>query len=278
MYEEVLEGIRRSGTGKGLNLVAYSGGVDSAVVARLVLTVYPANTVAVIGISASMPATQLQMARDIAAEIGVPLRELMTAEGDVPEYVENAGFSCYHCKTTLYRMMQTFAGVLAEELQSYPGGVVLFNGTNADDLEDPTRVGLEAAREFRVESPLRALPKAQVRALSHLLGLTNWDYAASPCLRSRLQYGVPATPENLARVERAEQVVRDVCHFGPKDNLRVRHLVGDVARIEVDAVNEAGAREKLPLLEEAFRALGYGGVEIGSFRSGSISYLPSYTV
>jgi len=277
-HQELLERVQIRGTPGGLNLIAYSGGVDSTLVARLVYEVFPQNTLAVIGVSHAMPREQLELARDLAHHIGVPLRELPTTEGEVAGYVANAGESCYHCKTTLYQTMEDFSRALALELRERAGEVVLFNGTNADDLTDPTRLGLLAAREYRVASPLEALSKDSVRALSRDLGLPNWSYAASPCLRSRLQYGVPATPVHLRQVEVAEQVVRRRCGLSPQENLRVRHLAGDVACIELDPPWIDAALAGREGIEAELLALGYAAVSIRPFRSGSLSYLADIAV
>ena len=273
IHTQILARIRRSGTSEGLNLVAYSGGVDSTLTAHLVYTIFPENTLAMIGISASMPELQLSRARHLAEHIGLPLRELKTAEGRLTGYVENTGSSCYHCKMTLYETMQNFSKALVDELRTRAGRVVLFNGTNADDLSDPTRVGLKAAREYEVSSPLSELTKQEVRALSHHVGLPNWNYAASPCLRSRLQYGVQATPENLARIEAAEEIVRAICGLDDQDNLRVRHLENRIACIEVDErlltrVSAVFSDIRTRLIEK-----GYNDVLLRQFHSGSLSFL-----
>ena len=119
---------------------------------------------------------------------------------------------------------------------------MLFNGTNADDLTDPTRLGLVAAETFDVFSPLAGLSKAEVREMAREQGLPNWDAAASPCLRSRLQLGVEATPARLAAVELAEEIVRAGLALGAHQTLRVRLLEGNKGVVEVEpALVEAAA-------------------------------------
>lgn len=299
MLDALLERVREAGVpaddaraaspGEGLNLIAFSGGVDSTLVAAIVARAFPTNTLAVIGVSDSLPLEQLELARDLAAFIGIPLRELKTEEGQVPEYVANAGASCYHCKTTLYQTMKDFSTALAAHFPEASNGqplggeghagarreVVLFNGTNADDLTDPTRLGLLAAQAYRVASPLATLSKAQVRELSRALGLPNWDYAASPCLRSRLAYGVPATSENLRRIEQAELRVRAHLQLQPGDNLRVRHLQGNVAALELDPLPLQRLEATRSELEPQLLALGFDRLISRAFQSGSVSRLAS---
>lgn len=259
----------------GMNLIAFSGGVDSTLVAAAVHRVFPTNTLAIIGVSASLPLDQLLLARELAAHIGIPLQELPTREGDLEAYIANDGTACLYCKTTLYQTMKDFAEALRARLASSAGEVVLFNGTNADDLTDPTRLGLQAAETYRVASPLKGLSKAEVRRLSAALGLPNAHHAASPCLRSRLAYGVPATRENLRRIEEAEQHVRTTLSLLPEHNLRVRHLLGDVAAIELDGapLNALMSQEKQRLtdLTDAIQAIGFKSVSFRAFRTGSLS-------
>ena len=272
MLEQALARIRERGTSRGVNLVAYSGGVDSTLAAALVARVFPANTRAVLGISASLSREQLQLARDVAVAGRFSLAEVETREGEREPYVENRGMACFYCKQTLYDTLVEFGRRHLAAMGRPAEAIVLYNGTNADDLEDPTRVGLQAARDFGVVSPLEAWTKAEVRALSRHLGLPNWGYAASPCLRSRLQSGVPATPENLARVERAEALVRRLLRLEPRDNLRVRHLEGGVARIELDAACLARIDSVRGQVEEGLEDLGFERVTVSAFRSGSLSF------
>ena len=150
--------------------------------------------------------------------------------------------------------------------------VVLFNGTNKEDEADPTRVGLRAASEYSVASPINTLTKADVRSVALALGLPNFNYAASPCLRSRLALGVPATDQALQRVEAAETYVRRVLPLTVAANLRVRTLAKQKAVIEVDeelldqAVAMLGEPERKEIID-----LGFNDLEIRSFRSGSVS-------
>ncbi|ETV66482.1 hypothetical protein, variant 3 [Aphanomyces astaci] len=254
MLDQLLARVRQAGSSKHVNIVAYSGGVDSSLVAALVHRVFPENSIACLGVSAALPQDQLLLARNVASAIGIPLWEARTSEGNDPRYVENKGQSCYYCKTNLYTTLnQVAAHVKAQGCSSSPGVIpVMFNGTNADDKLDPTRlgtnvhiysssstlvlfimfcIGLVAATEFQVVSPLEHLSKASVRQISKDLGLPNWNYAASPCLRSRLAFGVSANPDHLARIEKAEGEVRSSLALARTDNLRVRFLANNRAAV-----------------------------------------------
>jgi PP-loop superfamily ATP-utilizing enzyme len=259
-----------------------------------------------------LPSAQLTLAREVAAYIGIPLKEVATTEGDAPEYVANRGLSCFHCKTHLYTALQTVAAeaqnyrqeindartatmtAAAEALGSNgdPSVVVtLFNGTNAEDRQDPTRVGLKAARNFRVRSPIDHLSKNEVRALAHALGLPNWQHAASPCLRSRLALGVPAVEEHLQKVEAAEGLVRATLGggrgggggqgaglLGVHHNVRVRLLAQGKAVIEVDEELLEMAASFLVAMEGRMKdELGFAAVTLRAFKSGSVNGLGGTT-
>ena len=148
---------------------------------------------------------------------------------------------------------------------------MLFNGTNKDDLKDDTRVGLKAAKEFSVSSPLDDLVKDEVRRVARELGLPNHSHAASPCLRSRLAYGVHATPDNLLRIEAAETIVRSIITHDVVHNIRVRHLRDGGARIELDAELLDKSSNELPTLGDKIAELGFKYVKFDSFRSGSVA-------
>ena len=265
-----LEKVSRMGTRTGMNAVAFSGGVDSSLTAWLVKEVFGDKSVACLGLSAALPDDQRTLAHRVARHIGIPLEEIETLEGQKEGYVANAGQACFYCKSTLYATLDSLCQGMLERLDSETK-VVLYNGTNLDDRADETRVGLKAAANFKVQSPLDHLPKAAVRQLSREVGLPNWSFAASPCLRSRLQYGVEATPDRLARTERAESVVRRFLSLQPTDNLRVRTLEGDLAMIEVDAHRLGACTQALPAIRTSLTALGFYGVDLRPFRSGSLS-------
>lgn len=256
-------GLQASSGGK--NLIAFSGGVDSSVVAKLVFMIHPENSTAVLGKSHSLSKRQNDLAKKVAKSIGISLIEVPTAEGNDDEYVRNQGNSCFVCKTHLYKTLQGVAKYAASEATS----VVLFNGTNKDDLSDMSRVGLIAAKNFQVQSPLDAFDKSQVRELALELGLPNHNYAASPCLRSRLVNGVAATSENLQRIEVAEDIIRETIHsLTVADNFRVRHLSNGGARVELDEEILSREIDLFPQIAEKLSGLGYSNIVFSKFKSG----------
>ncbi|KAL7443972.1 hypothetical protein ACHAXH_009882, partial [Discostella pseudostelligera] len=246
------------------NVIAFSGGVDSSLVAALVHRAFSnyyisrdnkstfnprrGSLQAVLGISAAVPQTQIIMARTVAQTIGIELTEVPTSEGTDETYQRNDGYACFVCKTHLYSTLETVANtVMKQQLElrqqqdedqqqkndAY-NSVILYNGTNADDRTDPTRLGLIAASNFQVHSPLDQITKDEVRAAAKHLGLPNWNAAASPCLRSRLAMGVMATSDHLRAVEKAEEFVRNVLKIDDTVNARVRMLAGGKAVVELD--------------------------------------------
>ena len=207
----------------GRVLLGYSGGVDSALLAVAATRALPrGDFLAVIGRSASYPEVQYRTALDLAAQFEIPVRELDTRELEDPRYLENPVNRCYYCKSELWNRLTG----LAVELSF--GWVI--DGTHADDLAEH-RPGRAAGLTRGVRSPLAelGLGKPAIREMARGLGIPLWDAPASPCLSSRVQYGLAITPERLHQVERAEAFLRGL---GVTGDLRVRHL-GSRARVEV---------------------------------------------
>ncbi len=245
-------------------VVAFSGGVDSALMLQVAADVLgPGRVVAVTGRSASVPDRDLTDAPELARMIGAEHIFLDTDEFTNENYLSNPTNRCYFCKTTLYTHLRSF---ITER-----GFKAIVNGINADDLGD-FRPGIQAAGEFEVRSPLAeaGLTKADVRALSRRAGLPTADKPASPCLSSRVQYGERITPEKLRRIEAAESFLHEL----GITHCRVRHH-DTIARIEVPPQffalltrDDVAAR-----VDSHFRSLGYQYVtlDLRGFRSGSMN-------
>ncbi len=182
-------------------VVAFSGGVDSSVVAAAAHRANGTSAVAVTAHSPSVPQWQLDVASRVAHEIGIEHRVVQTFEGDRDDYRRNDGQRCFYCKETLYQTLRQIA-------QDDPQATIV-SGTNADDLGD-YRPGISAGRLLGVVTPLADLgfTKAQVRGLARFFALSNQDLPASPCLASRVAYGTEVTPERLKRIEQAESFLR----------------------------------------------------------------------
>lgn len=247
-------------------VVAYSGGVDSAVVAQAAYLALGERALAVTGVSASLAAGELDEARRVAAIIGIRHEVIPTDELANPAYLQNDPQRCYHCKTELYTRLEGLA-------VRYPGTVIV-NGANADDRGDH-RPGMQAAREHRVASPLLdcELTKEDVRALAADWNLPVWDKPATPCLSSRIAYGEEVTPQRLALIDAAENWLR----AQGLGELRVRYHGGDLARIEVSpgALERLAAEPLRSRLVTELARLGFRFVtlDLAGFRSGSLNTL-----
>ena len=242
-------------------IVAFSAGVDSTFVAAVAADVLGERALAVTGVSPSIPASEVEEAKALAARIGIRHVLLDTSEMDSPGYVENSPQRCYFCKTELYSLL--------EDLARREGYATVVDGCNVDDLGDH-RPGRVAASEHGVRSPLieAGLSKAEIRALSKARRLPTWDKPAMACLSSRIPYGTPVTVQALDRIGASEAFLRGL---GIRQ-LRVRHH-DDVARIEVEI-------DALPIIVEhrerivrRLKNLGYKYVtlDLAGFRSGSMN-------
>lgn len=251
--------------GYGRVAVAFSGGIDSTVVAKAAQLACGNRAVAVTADSRSLPAGELEEARQLAREIGIRHEVIQTAEFENPDYLKNAPDRCYHCKSELYTRLDEMLPRLNVD--------VVVNGANVDDQGD-YRPGMRAAGEHTVHSPLidAGLNKADVRALARHWGLPIWDKPAGPCLASRIAYGLEVTPERVERVDRAEAFLKQ--QLGLRE-LRVRHLPNDLARIEVPLADIPRLLDPdtLQRITTEFLCLGFRFVTVDpeGFRSGSMN-------
>lgn len=245
----------------GSTAVAYSGGVDSALLLKVAVEELGPEALAITAVSPSYPRRDLERARDLARSLGARHVLLETHEMDQPGYRANGLDRCYFCKKELF-------GVLGAEARRRGLAWVAY-GANQDDLGD-FRPGMKAAREAGARAPLleAGMGKDEIRSLSRDLGLPLWNQPAKACLSSRFPFGSPITEEGLRRVERAEEVLEDL-GFG---QLRVR-CHEDVARIELDAAGMArlaaepalGAHIATALKEVGFR---FVTLDLEGYRSG----------
>ncbi len=247
-------------------LVAFSGGVDSATVAAVAWGLLGSRAVAATGRSPSLSQYQRHLATEVAQHIGIHHLWVETSEVESASYRANAPDRCYHCKRELYGKLLP----LAREL----GLPVVANGANADDAGD-YRPGMQAAEEFQVRSPLLecGITKPEVRLLAQAMQLPVWDEPASPCLSSRVAYGLEVTPERLSRIEQAEAFLR-ARGFWP---VRVRLHPGELARVEVP-LEQLPRLLEAPLRKELVEELGRLGfrfltVDLQGLRSGSLNQL-----
>jgi len=244
--------------------VAYSGGLDSAVLAKAAQIALGDRAVAVTGSSASLAVGELEQAAEIAQRIGIRHEVIETGELAIPEYQKNTANRCYYCKTELFMQV--------EEIARRMDVAVVADGSNRDDHGEH-RPGIRAAKDQKVRSPLAEcdFTKQELRTLAEHWGIPIWDKPATPCLSSRIAYGEKVTPERLKMVDRAERFLRER-GFQP---LRVRYHRGDVARIEVSTEALASLLEE-PLRREVIEKLKsvgfkYVSLDLEGFRSGSLN-------
>lgn len=242
-------------------LVAYSGGVDSALVMAVAYEQLGDRALACIGVSPSYPTREMRDAVKLAEEAGIPYRLVNTMEYLDPNYAANPTNRCYFCKSELHDRLH--------EIAKAEGWHQVVDGNNASDVGD-FRPGMQAARERGVRSPLLevGITKAEVRQIAHHLGLKVWDKPAMACLSSRVPHGTAITPELLRQIEDAEDVLVALGFT----QFRVRHH-NEIARIELPVEDFARAIEQHESIVKGVTAAGYRFVtlDLAGFRSGSLN-------
>jgi pyridinium-3,5-biscarboxylic acid mononucleotide sulfurtransferase len=263
MIQEKLAQLQALFEGMDRALIAYSGGIDSTLVAKIAQDILGDHVLAVTAVSPSLLPEDLEDAKIQAAEIGIAHRLVETHEMANPNYTSNPINRCYFCKSELYDTLKPLAQSL--------GYSYTVDGVNGDDLHD-YRPGIQAAKERGTRSPLAEVgfSKLEVRELSKYLGLSCWDKPAQPCLSSRFPYGEEITVEKLRRVGQAERYLRNL----GLTTLRVRSE-GATAKIElpVEVIQGFIQANDLPRLVEAFQSYGftYVTLDLEGFRSGKLN-------
>jgi uncharacterized protein len=244
-------------------IVAFSGGVDSALLAKLAFDTLGENALAVTAVSESLARRELREAQELARLIGIQHRLVLSTELRDENYARNPNNRCYFCKSELFTQL----GALARQ---YAICHVVY-GANRDDVGD-YRPGMEAAREYGVHAPLldAGMTKDDIRQLSRELGLPTWDKPAFACLSSRFPYGTRITADKLAQVDAAEDCLYELGFR----QFRVRYH-GEIARIEIPTEDfprmlDATVRGQI---ESRLKSLGFRfvTVDLNGFRSGSLN-------
>jgi uncharacterized protein len=242
-------------------LVAYSGGVDSTLLAFSAHVVLGQRCQAILAYSDTYPESEVRYARDLASELGLRLIEVETHELVDPRFRANSSERCYYCKSELFGMFRTVAD--SRGLKN------VADGSNCDDLTDH-RPGAKAAREFGIVSPLQdaGFSKKDIRELAAMLSLPNWDKPSMACLASRFPYGEPITEERLHSVAQAEEALRDM----GLTQFRVR-AHGDVARLEVSPEEMDAAWKQRAEITQAIKTAGFAfaAQDLQGYRSGSLN-------
>lgn len=265
MIQDKLKALKEIFQEMGKALVAYSGGIDSTLVAKVASDCLGDGTLAITAVSPSLLPEELEEAQQQAKFMGINHELIETEEMNNPNYTSNPVNRCYFCKSELHDKLK----LIAHE-RGYP---YIIDGVNADDLRD-YRPGIAAAKERGVRSPLAevGITKMEVRELSKILGLPWWDKPSQPCLSSRFPYGEEITYEKLHRVGRAEIYLRKLGY----SNLRVRSH-GDTARIELlpEQITDFIVHNNISEIVKYFQHLGftYVTLDLEGYRSGKLNQI-----
>ena len=245
----------------GSVVAAFSGGVDSALVAVAAHQALGSNALAVTAVSPALAARELEEAEGLARQFGIAHRVIRTNEMEREGYTANSLRRCYFCKTELYTHLTALA-----KAENYAW---VANGANTDDQGD-YRPGMEAAAEHKARSPLleAGLDKAAVRAIARKLDIPVWDKPAQPCLSSRVPYGTPVTVETLSKIERAEDLLRGL---GLRE-VRARHH-DKLCRVEASEADMEIAFRHREEIVAGLKKIGYLWVslDLAPLRSGSLN-------
>jgi uncharacterized protein len=248
-------------------IVAYSGGVDSALLAFAAHQALGNQMLAALADSPSLARKEYRLAVNFAQEHGIPLRIIRTSEMEDPRYLANPANRCYYCKKALFETIEELRQALSQPFDE--SGWPIFYGANIDDLGD-FRPGMEAAREASIQAPYVELnfDKKTIRNICAHYRLEVAQKPAMPCMASRIAYGESVTVEKLNQVEKAEDFLYDL---GLRV-LRVRHH-GQTARIEVPLQDFATILTHQKRISKKLHELGFAyiSLDLDGFKSGSLN-------